>query len=379
MTIIHKYVRDKYAQKFPELEGMVPAPLDYIRTVRRIGNEMDVNNVDLTDILPAHSVMIVTVTSSTTEGQPLSDEDLGKVNHACESAMALEEAKKEVLDYVASRMSLFAPNLSQLVGTAVAARLMGIAGGLIALSRIPSCNVQVLGNNKKILAGFAKIATERHIGVVQFAPVIQSCPQVFRTKAVRVLCGKLVLCARIDAYGESPEGAPGKRFREEIEQKIEKWQEPPPAKRHKALPIPDAQSKKKRGGRRYRAMKERMAVTELQKRANRMEFNKASDDGEGGGLSGFGGGMGPPSSSGRLRHAPMESKGVARNTKKMTQRLKAYGGSSGATNGLASSLAFTPVQGLELENPNAQAERVRKANETYFGSRTFTANKEDSK
>ncbi|CAN0201956.1 unnamed protein product [Phaeothamnion confervicola] len=39
---------------------------------------------------------------------------------------------------------------------------------------------------------------------------------------------------------------------------------------------------------------------------------------------------------------------------------------SGQTNGLSSSLIFTPVQGLELVNPNAAEERVRKANETWF-------------
>lgn len=43
-------------------------------------------------------------------------------------------------------------------------------------------------------------------------------------------------------------------------------------------------------------------------------------------------------------------------------------GQSGATNGLASSLAFTPVQGLELANPEVQAQRVREANAKYFGA-----------
>ena len=37
--------------------------------------------------------------------------------------------------------------------------------------------------------------------------------------------------------------------------KIEKWQEPPPAKTHKVLPVPDGEAKKRRGGKRYRKMK----------------------------------------------------------------------------------------------------------------------------
>ena len=44
--------------------------------------------------------------------------------------------------------------------------------------------------------------------------------------------------------------------------------------------------------------------------------------------------------------------------------------SSGTTNGLSSSLVFTPVQGLELINPNAvtAADRVREANKKWFNS-----------
>ena len=40
-------------------------------------------------------------------------------------------------------------------------------------------------------------------------------------------------------------------------------------------------------------------------------------------------------------------------------------GSSGASNGLASSLAFTPVQGIELVNPNANKD-AKEGTETYF-------------
>ena len=47
--------------------------------------------------------------------------------------------------------------------------------------------------------------------------------------------------------------------------------------------------------------------------------------------------------------------------------LKNYG-SSGATSGLSSSLAFTPIQGIELANPNqaAQSDRMRDGTESYF-------------
>ncbi|EWM28311.1 u4 u6 small nuclear ribonucleoprotein prp31 [Nannochloropsis gaditana] len=52
-------------------------------------------------------------------------------------------------------------------------------------------------------------------------------------------------------------------------------------------------------------------------------------------------------------------------------RVLSMGGSSGATNGMASSLVFTPTQGLELMNPIAAEEkrrRVDEANKSWFDS-----------
>ncbi len=49
----------------------------------------------------------------------------------------------------------------------------------------------------------------------------------------------------------------------------------------------------------------------------------------------------------------------------MQWNLKAYG-SSGATSGLSSSLAFTPIQGIELENPNARKDAASGTASTYF-------------
>lgn len=63
-------------------------------------------------------------------------------------------------------------------------------------------------------------------------------------------------------------------MREEMEKKIEKWQEPPPAKIDKPLPVPDQEPKKRRGGRRLRKLKERYGMTDVRKLQNRVNFNQ---------------------------------------------------------------------------------------------------------
>lgn len=49
----------------------------------------------------------------------------------------------QILTFVQSRMNVIAPNTCALVGSGIASQLLGLAGGLTALSRIPGCNIAV--------------------------------------------------------------------------------------------------------------------------------------------------------------------------------------------------------------------------------------------
>ena len=61
----------------------------------------------------------------------------------CKMALALDEDRADILRLVQTKMGRIAPNLSAVVGTAIAAQLMGVAGGLSSLSQMPACNIQV--------------------------------------------------------------------------------------------------------------------------------------------------------------------------------------------------------------------------------------------
>lgn len=90
------------------------------------------------------------------------------------------------------------------------------------------------------------------------------------------MAAKCTLAARVDASHQSINGEIGLQFKEEIEKKLDKLQEPPPVKFAKPLPKPIEISKKKRGGKRVRKMKERYAMTEFRKQANRLNFGDVS-------------------------------------------------------------------------------------------------------
>lgn len=58
------------------------------------------------------------------------------------------------------------------------------------------------------------------------------------------------LASRLDSFRNDPTGQMGRKWRSEVEDKIEKWQELQTAKTKKALPKPDDMPARKRGGKR---------------------------------------------------------------------------------------------------------------------------------
>lgn len=362
----HRLVGDIYAKKFPELEAQVSNKIDYVKTVQRIGNEMDVTVVDFDDLLSSSTVMIVSVTGSTTSGKPLSEEDLAQCMKGCDEVLALDIDKGVILRYVESRMNLITPNLCNVVGSKVAAQLIGLAGGLLNLTKIPSCNIQVLGQEKRLLAGFSNISAMKHTGILYNVDLVQSCPPYLRKKALKVVAAKAVLAARSDSYKNHADGSEGLRLHRQIMDKIEKWQEPPKARTKKALPIPLEKKKNKRGGKRVRKLKERFAMTELRQEQNKMSFSTTggeySDSAMGWDL-----GMVGSKDTGKIRAIARKDNKIQL-SKKQKKQLSAH--SNHTTNGLQSTV-FTPIagvgEGLELRRIE-QAKKVEEANAKWFNN-----------
>lgn len=425
IMLVHKYIRDHYSVRFPELETLINNPLEYAKVVAILGNgPLDSDNIKrlqtttdnilgttLKSVLDGPSLMIVTVEATTSKGREMSYGELARVIRACDMLLSLDKAKKTLTEYVQSRMNLFAPNLTTLIGSLTAAQLLNAAGGLTGLSKTPACNIAAWGSKKGAnAAGLATNTGVRQQGYLFHSPIVQGIPNDLKRQAMRIVSAKLVLAARVDRIHSSPDGATGEELKLACLERLDKLTEPPPNKGGRALPVPDDKPSRKRGGRRARKAKEATAMTELRKAQNRMAFGKEEKEigyGTGEGTAGLG--MIGQSNDGKIRNLQVDQRTRA----KLSAKNKGWGGASslngsassirgfgqaGASNmdlrgkglrtsgvgssipgapgaGTMSSLAFTPVQGLELVDPKMQAElsRKRKAEEDrWFKGGTFT-------
>ncbi|KAI4717502.1 Nop domain-containing protein [Aureobasidium sp. EXF-10727] len=415
IILVHKFIRDHYSTRFPELERLVQNPLDYAKTVTIIGNGPmdDVKNLSnsadnpvgqsLRQVLDGPTMMVVTVEATTTRGVALSDSELLSIRHACDMTLQLDKAKRVMTDYVQSRMSVFAPNLTVLIGSLTAAQLVNFAGGIKGLASTPSCNIAPWGSKKQTQTGFATNVGVRHQGFLYNSPLVREVPSDLKKQAMRIVSAKLVMAARVDSTHGSPNGADGERFKDECINRLDKLVAPAPNRGARALPAPDDKPSRKRGGRRARKAKEATAMTDLRKAQNRMEFGKEEAEvgyGTGDGTKGLG--MIGAAQTGSIRTQQIDQRTRA----KLSKKNPGWGGATPAPSGLAStfhggfgsgtasvlrnsglrtsgvgmgsgtsSIAFTPVQGLELVDPKVRDEmnRKRKADEDrWFKGGTFT-------
>ncbi|GAA5887763.1 hypothetical protein JCM5296_001758, partial [Sporobolomyces johnsonii] len=252
MLIVHKFIRDHYLPRFPELDSLVSAPLPYCRVILALGNGPELQG-DINGILPSGSVMAVKVTAATSRGEQLDESEWAQVKAACDMMFGLDDAKKKILEYVESRISLLAPNISAIVGTQTATKILGIAGGLQGLSRIPHSNIYVLGAVKRASTGFSTAAhsiDRLHTGFIYQCPIVQQTRPEDRMKAQRKVGAKVALAARVDIAGSSPGGLFGEEQRRKLEAEMERLARPAPSKVTKALPRPDEKKKNRRGGKR---------------------------------------------------------------------------------------------------------------------------------
>ena len=132
ILIVHKQLRDAYAVKFSELESIILNPIDYAKSVRVISNTQgDISHVlDQLRWLSNQTLMSVTVSFSASSGRQMTEKEHSEVNKLCEEVIGLDQDKQKMLNFLETRMTLIAPNVSAILGTRVAAKLIAAAGGI---------------------------------------------------------------------------------------------------------------------------------------------------------------------------------------------------------------------------------------------------------
>ncbi len=103
-------------------------------------------------------------------------------------------------EYLKENMLKIAPNLANISGYVLGARLLSIAGSLERLASMPSSTIQVIGANNALFKHLKGKAPSPKHGVIFRHPLVNTAPKRLRGKIARALASKISLAARYDCY-----------------------------------------------------------------------------------------------------------------------------------------------------------------------------------
>lgn len=110
-----------------------------------------------------------------------------------------------LIEHIDDEMTHIAPNLTNLAGALVAARLMGLAGGLRKLAMMPASRIQILGANRAMFRHLRGAPAPKH-GIIFQHPRVHRAPRRLRGRIARAVASKLAIAARIDYYSGGVRG-----------------------------------------------------------------------------------------------------------------------------------------------------------------------------
>jgi len=134
-------LQEWYGYHFPELTQIVTDNLVYARVVKKLGIRTNSESVELTDLVGEDVDAEIKQKSEISMGTNISEKDVGFIINLADQIIELFEYRASLEEYLTNRMLVVAPNLSAVVGTMVAAKLIAKAGSLINLAKCSASTI----------------------------------------------------------------------------------------------------------------------------------------------------------------------------------------------------------------------------------------------
>ncbi len=184
-NILHSRLREWYGLHFPELEKLVDGD-SYVHLISEFGSRDKM--AEMKD-----------VESIGSELTPEDEKSIMELAHMIEEAIS---RKATLQEYIENGMKSFAPNVSEIAGPIIGARLIDLAGGLERLARLPSGTIQLLGAEKALFRHLKTKAKPPKHGVLFQHPDVHRSPYWQRGAIARAYAGKIGSAARADHYSK---------------------------------------------------------------------------------------------------------------------------------------------------------------------------------
>jgi nucleolar protein 58 len=195
-------VKEWYGWHFPEMGRIVNDNLAYSRIILKMGMRTNASTTDLADILPEEIETAVKAAAEVSMGTEITDEDLENIKLLAEQVVGFTEYRQQLSSYLSARMLAIAPNLTELVGELVGARLIAHAGSLMNLAKSPASTIQILGAEKALFRALKTKHDTPKYGLIYHASLVGQATGKNKGKIARMLAAKAAIGLRVDALSD---------------------------------------------------------------------------------------------------------------------------------------------------------------------------------
>jgi nucleolar protein 56 len=237
-------LREWYAIHFPELDS-IKNHERYVEMVADFGDRDSIINSGL-----LNSEKDSRIKNTRSVGAPISETDLQMVMEFASTIKSLLNTKKSINTYVDSRMEEIAPNLKDLAGSSLGAKLIAHVGSIERLSKMPSGTVQVLGAEKALFRHLKTGERPPKHGLIFQHPEVRGAKWWIRGKIARTLASKISLAVRKDVYSGEYDPTILENFEKRVEE-IKKTH-PFPKRSSKPKNMDDKETRKKKKRDKYK-------------------------------------------------------------------------------------------------------------------------------
>jgi len=225
-------IREWYGTHFPELDRLVEKNETYFRLINTLGDKGNFITEDLSEMsISPRRAEEISSAAARSIGAEFDERDLSEIQALCDEALKLVHVREKLDKYLDDVMEEVAPNIRELTGSALGARLISIVGGLQNLARKSSSTIQVLGAEKALFRFLRTGAKPPKHGIIFQHQAIHQASKWHRGKIARALAGKIAIAARADAYTGERIGAKLKADLEERIKEIRSQSFKPPERR----------------------------------------------------------------------------------------------------------------------------------------------------
>ncbi|CAN6212622.1 unnamed protein product [Urochloa humidicola] len=218
-------VREWYSWHFPELVKIVNDNYLYAKIAKFAVNKSDLAEKDIPALAnltgDEDKAKEIVEAAKASMGQDLSPVDLINVQQFAQRVMNLSEYRKNLYEYLVTKMNDIAPNLTSLIGEVVGARLISHAGSLSNLAKCPASTLQILGAEKALFRALKTRGNTPKYGLIFHSSFIGRASAKNKGRMARYLANKCSIASRIDCYSESNTSIFGQKLREQVEERLD--------------------------------------------------------------------------------------------------------------------------------------------------------------